>query len=174
MTRYSVQQAYHTRKWYVSIFLSLFDLAIVNTYILHNSALSAGKPKRLSWPEFMYALIDEMIHYVHMSDVRGVRRKVCSNKISEDTIAAGHTLLQMLPKDVAPDPNARSTRSKKTKATAVLLMYGHSGKEQHFQDCVTCKKINGLYVKTKYCCHMCQHALCKDTPDCYITLCSSA
>ena len=92
MARYSVQQAYHTRKWYKSIFLSLFDLAIVNAYILHNIVFPVDKPIFLTRPEFMYALADEMIHYVHMLDVTGVKRRRGGDKVSENPCTAGHTV----------------------------------------------------------------------------------
>ena len=161
MARYSVQQAYHTRKWYKSIFLSLFDLAIVNAYILHNIVFPVDKPIFLTRPEFMYALADEMIHYVHMLDVTGVKRRRGGDKVSENPCSAGHTQMEMLSKDEAPI-NRRSSRSKKKDACAPPLMYGHSGKDQKFKDCVVCKKF-GDRVKTKFYCDVCQGAVCKDT-----------
>jgi hypothetical protein len=37
ISRYSVQQSYHARKWFKSIFLGMFDLSVTNAYILYHA-----------------------------------------------------------------------------------------------------------------------------------------
>ena len=168
MARYSVQQSYHTRKWYKSIFLSLLDLSIVNAYILHNIAFPYGTPRYKSRPDFMYSLADEMVNYVHIEEMgqKRKRRDVdtpvrSGNCYNNSSLMGEHVMKTTLPK--SENKPVRNTRSKATSVDELPLMYGHTGKDQQYKDCVVCRHINGVRIRTKFYCDRCQIPVCGDS-----------
>ena len=161
MARYSVQQSYHTRKWYKSIFLSLLDLAIVNAYILHNIAFSIGHPKHKSRSEFMYALAEDMVNYVHVAEINRKRKRspVDIPDVTAPCLHGHHVLKEILPKI---EKDKRKTRSMAS-VNEMPLMFGHTGKDKQFKDCVVCTHVNGVRIRTKYYCNVCQVPVCSDS-----------
>ena len=67
LARYSVQQSYHFRKWYKSVYLGLFDLACTNAYILWSTFHQNDryKSQQMSHGEFLEKLANECVNATH-------------------------------------------------------------------------------------------------------------
>ena len=61
MASYSLQESYHMRKWYKSIYLALYDLALVNAHILWTLLHPKGKAGYLGRSDFYYKLAEGML-----------------------------------------------------------------------------------------------------------------
>jgi hypothetical protein len=63
MQRYSVQLSYKTRKYYKTLFLGLFDMALVNAFIVfrHHKKLNDNRPQGKKRPPKHYAFFEALL-----------------------------------------------------------------------------------------------------------------
>ncbi|OWY98329.1 hypothetical protein PHMEG_00030930 [Phytophthora megakarya] len=63
MQRYSVQQCYNTRKYYKTLFLGLFDMALVNAFIVFRlyKNLHDNRPNAKKRPAMHYAFFETLM-----------------------------------------------------------------------------------------------------------------
>lgn len=159
MSRYSVQQSYHARKWFKSIFLSMFDLSVTNAYILHHAVHKEGTSLFKTREQFMYSLVDGMLNFLDADDPMFSLRREIPNVVEDQEAtlfdSPYHELLEIQSGHAKPRNVIRTRRVK----PAIPIMYGHTGRDNKYKDCVVCRSM-GMTNRTKYYCNHCQKAVC--------------
>ncbi len=157
MSRYSVQQSYHARKWFKSIFLSMFDLSVTNAYILHHSVHKEGTALFKSREQFMYSLVDGMLNFLDADET--VLRRIVPDVIEDEEAALfdapEHELCEIQSGFNKPRNVIRTRRV----TPSIPIMYGHTGRDNKYKDCVVCRSM-GMTNRTKFYCNHCQRAVC--------------
>ena len=160
MARYSVQQSYHARYWYKSIFLSLFDLAITNAYILHNVVYGNKHSKNLGRDGFMYALAEGMVNYEVQHETRAAKRKAAEESpyFKGPDSHGSHRIMEIQAKEATP---RRLTRSRTNKdAFGCPVMFGYSGEKMNRRICVVCSRTRKSRRSVMHYCNICHVAVC--------------
>lgn len=112
MARYSLQQSYHARHWYKSMFLCLLDMTLANTYISWHLLHRNSAHGRRTRSQFYYILTEGMLQTIPFEGGRVTRRCTIPGRARAPSGAdeivgdfSGHFIKQMEPK------RARQTRT---------------------------------------------------------------
>jgi hypothetical protein len=133
MAQFSVQKAFRFRKWYKQAYLGLFDIALVNCYILHRM-LFHDTAQKLSHGDFREKLGTALLNKNFTNDRRG--RRVNRN-LTEDLLSCGN------------DHEMREYRRGE----------GYTGRQQKYKRCWVCSQV-GKVKTTKHYCTTCMVAVC--------------
>jgi hypothetical protein len=101
ISRYSVQQSYHARKWFKSIFLGMFDLSVTNAYILHHAVHNEGSVFFKSREQFMHSLVDGTLNFLDVEDSTFFPRRNITDVVEDEEAALfdnpEHEILEIQP-----------------------------------------------------------------------------
>jgi hypothetical protein len=144
MAKYSIQKSFRMKKWYKQVYLGLFDLAIVNSYIIYKLK-NKGNRACLSHADFRERLVTELLA-VNVNVNTRTKRKSAARSLNKEFVG-DHVLMQFAEKE------------------------GYQGRGKQFKQCWVCSKLHAQKIRsTKFYCSECKVAVCdrvfEDRDDC--------
>ncbi|XP_056101607.1 piggyBac transposable element-derived protein 4-like [Rhinichthys klamathensis goyatoka] len=145
-----------TKKWYKTFFFHFIDIAVVNSFILHQQLSKSQNKSHLTQKEFRETLVSELVRIGTLSNSSAAPKTStsCDPEPSKSCDPEPSTSCD-------PEPstsNPYTTKVDSTKQTCWPEYYGSDATIGR-RICVFCK-LSGLKVKTPVYCSKCSVALC--------------